>query len=214
MEKLKYKSSYIENKDKPRLFNEYYKKGIPASHKRMRQDINEGALAYYKGNDIATSSGYHSQYTLAEFLRWNYVNGIGYDFVVNKEDLLPLNPALEPYLRDIGNLIEGKSKCQYVESKTLSFSEGKFGKFHLLSVHYYNTENYLGDRLAIIPHDIFKPFYLTEGNGLTLDFDPPNKIIFGNDYGIKIPKTPFTQLFEKWEVKNFTEILKERKSGI
>ena len=179
-------------------------------YKSFENDIANGALKMFKPNDLASMAGYISQYRLNESLGWDYVDEDGYDFECTREQLLKLNPNLKPHLKDI-NLVEGKSKAiELVNSKVLAFNpRKKRGKFHFISVHCISACDY-EDRLSIIPHDIFFDEIIdTEDSGLTLEFNPPTKLIFGNDYGYKREKTKFTKLFEKWEVKNFKQIILE-----
>tara|TARA_Y100000004_G_scaffold195816_1_gene263976 strand:+ start:1237 stop:1848 length:612 start_codon:yes stop_codon:yes gene_type:complete len=180
-------------------------------HNSFKNDIALGALKMFKPNDLAAMAGYISQYRLSEYLLWDYVNADGYDFKCTREQLLKLNPNLKPYLKDI-NEVEGKSKApELVNSKILAIlPENKRGKFDFLSVHIISSSDY-NDRLSIIPHDVFYNEIIdTKDSGLTLDFNPPTKLIFGNDYGYKHEKTKFTKLFEKWEVKNFNKIISEQ----
>jgi hypothetical protein len=180
-------------------------------YESFKNDIASGALKMFKPNDLAAMAGYISQYRLNEYLLWDYVNADGYDFECTREQLLKLNLDLKPYLKDI-NLIEGKSKApELVNSKVLAFTpENKRGKFNFLSIHVISSSNY-EDKLSIIPHDIFfKEIIDTKDSGLTLEFEPPTKLIFGNDYGYKHEKTKFTKLFEKWEIKNFKNIILEQ----
>jgi len=180
-------------------------------YESFKNDIASGALKMFKPNDLASMAGYISQYRLSEYLLWDYIDADGYDFKCTREQLLKLSPNLKPYLKDI-NLVEGKSKAlDLVNSKVLAFNPTKKrGKFDFISIHCISASDY-EDKLSIIPHDVFfEEIIDTKDSGLTIEFEPPTKLIFGNDYGYKHEKTKFTQLFEKWEIKNFKNIILEQ----
>ena len=150
-------------------------------------------------NQLASMCGAFGEQILCEAFGWDKIDADGYDAISPIYESVGTVPMFN---KKIGEAkIEIKTMSNFSSTKVLAYnSNSKAGKYDYLAIYMYHE-----NRVSIIPHDELEELLNKPNTGKTINFNPKPKIVFGRQTDI-IKFTPLTELFLKYEVKNFKHI--------
>ena len=147
-------------------------------------------------NQLASMCGAFGEQILCEAFGWDKIDADGYD-------------AIAPIYQSVGGVsmpdkkigeakVEIKTMSGFTATNVLAYSSSaKAGKYDYLAIYMYHE-----NRVAVIPHDELEELLSKPNTGKTVNLNPTPKMVFGRQTDT-IVYSPLTELFLKYEVKNF-----------
>ena len=147
-------------------------------------------------NQLAAMCGAFGEQILCESFGWTKIDADGYD-------------AIAPIYESVGGVampnkkigeakVEIKTMSNFTATNVLAYSSSaKAGKYDYLAIFMYHE-----NRVSVIPHDELEELLSQPNTGKTINLNPTPKVVFGRQTDT-IVYSPLTELFLKYEVKNF-----------